>query len=252
MLRQVIAPLEKSATWFSRSIVNQLDRIRSIGRLETENDRLHQQVVELTNVLRSYESFAIENDELRRLLDIKEQLPIGSITARVIARNYNHWFDYVVIDRGSSDGVKPGLPVVDAHGAVGHIENVTANTAKVILLTDTKSAVGGVVHGRDIPVLVEGTGDPSGRVAALRSLVAGTEMRPGDLVITSGLSLIFPAGVPIGIVSVVEADATGLRQRASLSLLAKMQHIDWVTVLLDPLVDVSEEIFGINENKRGQ
>lgn len=242
-LREIIAPVQKAMATASAWAVQTVEGIKDFGALREEIIQLRQRVAELEATVRFLETYAEENERLREIAGVKERLPGRSVTARVIARGHHHWFDYVTIDRGSEDGVVAGMPVINAQGAVGHIENVTAHTARVLLLTDPSSAVGGLIKGRGTPVLVEGTGDPTGRQATVRSMIAGTTIEIGDEVITSDLSSIFPHGVPIGVVSAVQVDPTGLRQHGVIDFYADLQRLDWVIVLIEPTALLSSDVF---------
>src|SRR5690606_35790523 len=124
------------------------------------------------------------------------------IFAEVIARPLNNWWGVLTINKGRRHGVEPHMGVVAAHGAVGHIRSVSAFSSEVILLSDPRSAVGAIVQRTGEPVLVEGLGYPGTRLR-LRPLTAEADIVEGDVIVTSGMSSIFPKGVPVGVVEEV-------------------------------------------------
>ena len=233
LLREALAPLQVGFTAVARWVGNGVETVVSIRRLQEENRVLKQEIARLRSELGELEAYRTENQRLREIAGVRERLAREVVVAQVVGRSYNQWFASVTLNRGADDGLKAGLPVVNAQGVVGHIESVTANTARVLLLIDGKSAIGGMVKSSEVPVLVEGTGDPSGRQALVRTLVLGHELVPGDEVVTSGLSHIFPKGVPIGVIERVYDDAVGLRQQAVLRPYVDFNRLDWVTVILD-------------------
>lgn len=243
IVREVMAPLQTGMAAVSQWLAGAVETVGSIGRLQEDNRLLRQEVAALKAELQDLEELRRENERLREILGLRERLPHRVVVAQVAARPYNQWFSSITLNRGSKDGLRPGMPVVNAQGVVGHVESVTANTARVLLLTDPKSAVGGVTVDSEVPVLVEGTGDPAGRQAHVRPLVWGAELFPGDRVVTSGLSHIFPKGLAIGEIESVSQDALGLKQQAILRPYVDFNRLDWVAVILETVdVDIDLEI----------
>lgn len=231
-LREGVAPLQTGFSGAVRWASEAAAAVRSLPRLQEENRRLRQRVAALEAQLWAVESVRRENRWLRESLNLEQYLPAETVTARVIARPAEQWFSTVTLSRGARDGLAPGMPVVAAQGIVGHIESVTPNTARVILITDPRSAVGGVVLDRDDPVLVEGSGNPAREWALVRPLVHGAQLEVGDEVVTSGLSQLFPAGIPIGRIERVEEDETGLQRLGVLRPYVDLARITWVTVIV--------------------
>lgn len=238
MLREVLAPMQYGLTSVSRWSTETFDTVRSLPGLRAENRDLRRTVALLEAQLFATRELRGENERLREMLELKPYLPARSVVARVVARPAEHWFSHVTINRGRSDGLEAGLPVVDTTGIIGQVESVTANTARVILLVDPKSAVGGVVVGTGEPVLVEGTGAPTGSEALVQPLVRDSRLNVGDEVVTSGLSRIFPKGLPIGRIVLLDTSRDGLQAQAVLKPHVDFTRLDWVSVILDS----SEEI----------
>lgn len=234
VVRETLAPVQTAFSTVSHWAQETLRDVSSFGTLRSENRSLRQQVAVLQSEVRALQSLERENVRLRQLLDLQPRLAQQSIAAQVIARTPNQWFATVTINRGRIHGLEPGFAVVNAQGVVGHIESVTGRTAQVLLLVDPQSAVSGFVEGSDQPVLIEGSGDPAGNEAFVRPLVRGANLEPGDHIVTSGLSRIFPPGLPVGEIVEVWDDGYGLERRARLRPYVDFVHLDWVSVLLEP------------------
>ena len=234
VLREVVAPVQTVFATVSRWGRELFLTLDSFGELREENMRLRQEVAALQAQVREYEQLGRENERLREILGLRMRLPYTTVVAQVVARSAEHWFSTATINRGSDDGLRPGLAVINAQGVVGHVESVTPNTARVLLLTDPKSAIGGMIEGSEIPVLVEGTSDPSGRRAIVRPLVHGAPLKPGDTVVTSGLSQIFPRGLLIGTVESASEVGPELRVQGVLRPAVDFGWLDWVVVIVDP------------------
>ena len=149
VLREVVTPVQTGfATTARWSRARWRPRVPSVG-LQEDNRLLRQEVAALRAELQALEEHRRENQRLREIAGLREYLPRHIVVAQVVARPYNQWFSSITLNRGSKDGLRPGLPVVNAQGVVGHVESVTANTARVLLLTDPKSAVGGMTVDRE-------------------------------------------------------------------------------------------------------
>lgn len=169
------------------------------GALE-RSERLQEQVEQLLGERARWEDSLRENERLRRLLDLREAVGAGSIAARIAAIAPGGQ-GTLLLDRGSSDGVKTGDAVVTPSGVLGKVILVSGSMSKVLLLTDPSSGVA-VTHqeGRYQGVMV-GRGRQECELLYLPPMA---KVAPGDLLVTSGLDGIFPPGLPAGrIVSVL-------------------------------------------------
>jgi rod shape-determining protein MreC len=167
--------------------------------LERDNERLrHWQ-----SVARRLEA---ENAALRSLSDMVPDPRLRFITARVVGDQGGAFARSVLVNAGSRDGVAKGQVAVTAEGVAGRVAEVGLRSSRVLLLTDINSRVPVLVgSARDRAIMA---GDNTGRPRLLY-LAAGTEIRPGDRVVTSGHGGVFPPGLPVGIVT--QASETALR-----------------------------------------
>jgi len=167
--------------------------------LERDNERLrHWQ-----SVARRLEA---ENAALRSLSDMVPDPRLRFITARVVGDQGGAFARSVLVNAGTRDGVAKGQVAVTAEGVAGRVAEVGLRSSRVLLLTDINSRVPVLVgSARDRSVMAgDNTGQPR-----LLYLAAGTEIRPGDRVVTSGHGGVFPPGLSIGIVT--QASETALR-----------------------------------------
>jgi len=156
--------------------------------LKHETDVLKARLIGLEEVFR-------ENTRLEQLLEFKRRLIFSSITASVIGRNPSRWNASMIIDKGKGDGIEQGMPVVNALGVVGKIEEVGKDTSKVLLLTDPQFSVAGLIQRTGDSGLISGT---IKGLCRLRFMNPDTDIRVGDKVITSKLSTSFPESLLIG------------------------------------------------------
>jgi rod shape-determining protein MreC len=174
---------------------------RESRALRAENERLR---VEALGV----EETRHENRRLRRLLELREQLPIATVSGEVIAREGGGWVRALTVNRGRADGVAQLTPVIVPEGLVGRVIRVRPGASVVQLLNDPVSAVGALVQRTRTEGLVEG--DASGLVRLKFMARDGGGIGVGDLIVTSGAGEVFPRGLPIGRVRLVEDKGSAL------------------------------------------
>ncbi len=197
-----------------------------IGQLRSENARLRAEVERLRRQLTDLEEARTEVERLRRLLDLRSQLPQGAVAARVVVRDPGRWFSTVLVNRGARDGVRPLDAVVNSDGLVGRVLEVYPTAARVLLVSDPRSAVGVLVQRTRDAAIVEGQAGP---LLRLRYLSSRAAVRPGDVVVTSGLGGVFPRGVRVGTVrSLVRG---GLFLEGEVAPSADLNRIEEVLIL---------------------
>lgn len=174
--------------------------------LENEVSQLQTQVVQLQQQLR-------EAQLLYALLDFARARPENQyVAAAVVGRDPSPFLHYVIIDHGSDDGIRYGMPVVTDQGLVGRIDAVTAGAARVQLITDARAAVNVNLKNSQTDALLSGsiTGDLS-----LEMIPQDIVLQAGDLVLTSGLGANYPADIMVGQLTGVRKRETDLFQSAS-------------------------------------
>ena len=173
---------------------------REIAGLQEENTRLREK--------------AAASDRLRSLLELKEELPYTTMAARVIAHDPTNWYRSVVINKGHQEGVRLDMGVMTPSGAVGRVVKVQSHLAVVLQINDRNNAITGLVQRTRDEGIVEGT---EKGLAWIKYLPLLSNVKVGDVVVTSGLVGGFPQGVPIGRITRIE------RREGELFLSAEIQ-----------------------------
>lgn len=194
-----------------------------------EADGLRKEVADLRRELLAVEELALENRRLKTLLGFKETTDLPMLPARVVGRSASAWFRTATLDKGSEDGILVDSPVVTAEGVVGRVYQVGPSASRVLLLTDTSSALDALVQRSRSPVVVEGRLTDRCRILYLART---DDARPGDRVVTSGLGDVFPKGLLIGEISKVERARGGAFQVAELKPSTDFFHLEEVFVVL--------------------
>jgi len=232
-LRTVLSPVVTTsnavAGWFGRTS-GVLFRSRALSR---ENARLRRQVGLLTEEVQGLREAGIRAERLESALGFIRSGPSVKLPAQVIAVGPSQSFETLVIGRGTRDGVRRGSVVVAPAGLVGHVYDVTPTTATVMLASDPRGSVGAMVQRAESRVvgICRGLG---GRTLRLGYLHRESDVRVGDVLITSGLGGsggIFKKGLVIGnVTSVTEDPATSARS-AIARLAVEPDRLEEVAVL---------------------
>jgi rod shape-determining protein MreC len=194
--------------------------------------------------LQQVEHLAQENAQLRELLDLREQFAGPTKAVEVLYDTADPYTDRLVVDRGLVAGLVQGAAVIDVGGVVGQVTRVYPLVSEVTLLTD---------RGQSIPVLNARTGtrhvaigDPNtqGGALELKFVPSGTDIKSGDLLTTSGIDGVYPAGLHVGRVSYIDrrVDSSFARVLATPTAKPRGRHLlvlmpvkDWPEVPVAPV-----------------
>jgi rod shape-determining protein MreC len=207
ILGVVMDPFISAQRWLSERFLglydfftlprNVTDLIQKNTALEDEVSSLQSQVIQMQEQLR-------EADVLYSLLDFARSRPQDKyIASAVIGRDPSPFLHYIIIDQGSDDGIRHGMPVVTQQGLVGRIDAVTASASRVQLITDTGCIVNVRLQNQTANAQI--TGSVTGEVT-LEMLTQNINLSPGEILLTSGLGGNFPGDVIVG--QVVEINKT--------------------------------------------
>ena len=163
--------------------------------LNRRNAQLQAEIVRLTETIEDLQE-AGYTDTLQTDADVRH---FDFIVAHVINNSIAHPYNYLTLNKGSLDGVKPELGVIDRNGVVGIVSNTGPHSARVISLLNPHFRLSCKIKRSDyFGSLVWTGGDPT--EAALEELPRHTVFKVGDTIVTSGYSAVFPAGLPVGVV----------------------------------------------------
>jgi rod shape-determining protein MreC len=172
--------------------------------LREANSRLRSANEELNAKLQQFEALEQENNRLRDMLGSAQRVADQVISAEVLETSPEPFSRHILLARGERDGVRPGQPVIDAHGIMGQITHVGPYTSRATLITDAGHAIPVLVNRSGLRALVFGTGDAD--TLKVPYLTADADIREGDLLVTSGLGGSFPADYPVARVAKIVND----------------------------------------------
>ncbi|MCS0596454.1 rod shape-determining protein MreC [Massilia agri] len=203
----VLYPLQMAALLPREALGNMAGYFSSISSLQKEVRELKTQQLAQARVLQQAQYQMAENAQLRRLMDARQHLPLRAQLTEILYDARDPSTRRIVIDRGSRDKVVPGLPVIDHAGVVGQITRVFPFTSEVTLLTDRDQAIPVQVLRSGLRSIAYGRGQSG--LLDLRFVVANADIQVGDVLVTSGLDGMYPAGLAVAKVVQVENVAAG-------------------------------------------
>lgn len=234
-LRTVLATVLYPVQWL---VMQPVQGVRHAGgyltslhtALQTEADarlRLAEQAQRTLQV----EQLTLENQRLRELLGMRERADTAAQGAQVLYDAADPYARKVVIDRGQAQGVVLGSPVVDERGVLGQVTRVYPMVSEVSLLVDPDQVMPVLNTRTGARYVAYGQPGPQGDGLELRYTLANADIREGDLLTTSGVDGVYPAGLPVARVTSVEHRADQTFARILCEPLARTDGVLHVLVL---------------------
>ncbi|MBU6229804.1 MAG: rod shape-determining protein MreC [Cyanobacteria bacterium REEB459] len=180
-------------------------------------------ILELQQRLVELES---QNRALQASAGYQPILPSKSLRATVIGRAADHWWQHIILNRGSQDGVKPGYVVTGLGGLVGRVVEVSPQTSRVLLVSDLTSRIGARISRSRVMGVVRGQ---SNHQLVMEFFDKLPDVKPGDVVTTSAYSRLFPENIPLGRVESMTSNQ-GTAPEATIQLSAPLPILEWVII----------------------
>ena len=193
-----------------------------------ENVELRERLSTSIELQNRYEELERENRRLRKFVDFTASVPAHYVAARIIARDPSPWFKTIMIDKGTSEGLSKGNPVLVSEGIVGQVISVSKNASRILLITDRNSAVDALIQNSRVRGIVKGDNENNCLfVYALRK----DEVKQGEMIVSSGLDQVFPKGLKIGKILNVTKVHSQLFQDITIETSVDFDKIEEVLVL---------------------
>ncbi len=203
----VLYPLQMAALAPRDALAGMGDYFSSISALQKEVHELKSQQVAQAQAMQQAQLQMAENAQLRKLMDARAHLPVHSMMSEILYDARDPSTRRVVLDRGARNGVQLGLPVIDNAGVVGQVTRVFPFTSEVTLLTDKEQAIPVQVLRSGLRSVAYGRGHSG--LLDLRFVAPNADIQVGDVLVTSGLDGLYPAGLAVAKVVQVENVAQG-------------------------------------------
>ena len=226
-----ITPLEATLAKIQRSALGVWTAYRDWKNVRRENQTLRAEVERLRIQSLQVEETHRENFRLRRLLALRDRLPLSALAGEVIAKEWGGWVRSVTVNLGRNDGIARLTPAIVPEGLLGRVVKVRARAAVIQLLNDPASAVAVMVQRTRTAGVAEG--EPGGAVRLKFMARDGGGVQVGDLIVTSGLGGVFPKGLPVGRVTAVEDKGSALFHYALLAPVTDFARVEEVLLLTE-------------------
>lgn len=237
---QLFAPIQGGITDLAGQVQTFTQNLHRVAEIADQNEAYRQEIDRLQSELVRLRELELENEVLRRLLGLKYQARQGELLpVRVIASDISPLVQGITVDRGANDGVRTDMAVVTWKGLVGRVVRVNPTTSKVLLLTDVNNSVSVRVQDPDS----RATGVVRGRADGtllLEYVPQQERLAEGQLVITSGLGGIYPAGLQVGRIAQVMQNDYDVFQRATVVPAAEMHKLEHLYILLGSAAEQRE------------
>ena len=227
------APIQYGTTQLAQGISSVLQEYVYLVEVKRDNDRLRAENARLREDNFRLSNAATENRRLRRLLQLRDELRGNLLSAQVIGKEVSPFFRVmrVRLDRGERAHVRAGMPVLTADGLVGQIRRVFSQYADVLLTADKDSAIDVIVQRNGARGMLKGTGAEDSYECTLEQLSRDDDVKPGDVIVTSGLGQRFPASILVGHIKAVVKREYGMYQEATVTPAVNFSRLEEVLVL---------------------
>ncbi len=198
--------------------------LQHLNDLEREN-------VELKVQNQRIQSLEQKNSELRSLLEIySSDDRFDFIVAELRSKIQTHSRDEVYLNQGSTDGVEPGRAVIDVSGIYGQVVEVQPFLSRIVRITDQRIAIPARVQRSGLNVVLSGVGD--GRHLAMEYATVTWDVKEDDVIVASGLGGVYPADYPIGVVTSIRHEETGVEATVIVEPSAQIDRRRWLLILM--------------------
>jgi rod shape-determining protein MreC len=226
----VLYPFQMAALVPRDALANMGSYFSTLSMLQKEVRDLKSQQVATAQQMQQAQLQMAENAQLRKLMGAREHLPVKSMMSEILYDARDPSTRKVVLDRGIRQGVQLGLPVIDNAGVVGQVTRVFPFTSEVTLLTDKEQAIPVQVLRNGLRSVAYGRGQSG--LLDLRFMAPNADIQVGDVLITSGMDGVYPAGLAVAKVVQVESSAAGAFGRVVCQPLAGIDRNRQLLILM--------------------
>ena len=230
----VLKPFQSAFSWTTNYVSDYLANFKLRKTIEIEYNKLRAENDELTYKSLLNDELEEENQRLRNMLNVfDEKKSMNPIMAQVTGKETSSWFQMFTIDKGSKQGIKENMAVINADGLIGYIYKVYDTSSEVISIVDSRASVAALIESSRDQGIVKGTlGIEEDAACRMYYLPVDLVPRPGDTVVTSGVGLSFPKGLKIGVIRESTRYMDENKHYVVIEPYVDFMHIEEVVVLI--------------------
>lgn len=235
-VEEIVAPITKILVLPATTVLDIYDYLRSLQKIDKENQELREENRRLIIANSKNKALTTENKMLAAMLHYVVPPEADFVTVKVVAQEGNPFAHSLTVYLGDGAKVKKGQIALSDKGVIGRVEAVGRRYAKIALLNNINSRISVVIEGSRVRGMLVGQNDV---LPELRFLPLGVDVKVGDVVVTSGIGGVFPVGLPVGKVAVVNNRGIKVKPEHDLSRLEYVMIVDYK--LPDPVDDIYGE-----------
>jgi rod shape-determining protein MreC len=228
IILELSAPVQWLITSSARGIQSVWENYINLVDLKRENFLLRERIRELQAINTKYLELSIANERLRQMMKFKEEHPFQMVAAEVIGEDVSWSSKTIIINKGSDDGIEKRMAVLTHEGVVGQVIQTSKRVSKVLLIIDRNSSIDVMVQRTRSRGILEGRRLDT---CELKYISRNEDVREGDRIISSGIGGVYPKGVMVGFVKMVEKGKYGIFQRVIVSPSVDFSRIEEVFVV---------------------
>ena len=231
----VVSPLQKIVYNINSRVKETVDFFLNFSEVKLENEQLKQKNTELENELIEYESLKDEVERLREALNFTESRSnYNYVGVNIIGYSGSSLSDGYIIDKGSNDGIAKNMVVVSSKGLVGKVTKVSSNFAIVQSILNENIAVAVMdQQTRDASGVLQGLSDKKdNNMTVVYNLPIDSDVKEGDIIVTSGLGKIYPKEIPVGTVVSVQEDNVKVMKSAVVEPFVNFSKLEELFVVI--------------------
>ena len=231
----VVSPLQKIVYNINSRVKETVDFFLNFSEVKLENEELKKKNTKLANELIEYESLKDEVERLREALNFTESKNnYKYVGVNIIGYSGNSLSDGYIIDKGSNDGIDKNMVVVSSNGLVGKVTKVASNFAIVQSILNENIAVAVMdQQTREATGVLQGLSDKKdNNMTVVYNLPISSDVKEGDIIITSGLGKIYPKEIPVGTVVSVEEDNVRVMKSAVVEPFVNFNEVEELFVVI--------------------
>lgn len=222
VLAVLLYPVQVAVDFPGVAIRATAEKLASRRELRAANERLVADNLDLRFRMQRYQTLERENERLRALLDTSVMVGQKVLAGELLAVETTPSAHEIIVNQGTRSGVFRGQPILDAEGIMGQIIHVNPFSSTAMLITDARHAISVAVNRSGVRAIAVGTGSPS--QLDLNFVPNNADVAEGDLVVSSGMDGVFPAGYPVGEIAAIEFEPTAPFARIRLRPQADLAH----------------------------
>jgi len=230
----VLLPFNEAVRHVSDAVVAFRDSRRLNATLQEENSRLKKELDSLRSAEYRLSLLETENKELLSMVGYKQQKEeLTLLPARVIGISLGDLHEFFFLDKGEADGLRPDMVVTTSEGVAGVVDQVYRHYSRFMLISANRSRMGVKVLRRESGAAGVLTGQgPNHSLLQAEYFGRDDDVKPDDMLVTSGIGGKYPSGLFVGTVNSVETDITGLQKLVRVEPAANLSGLDRVFIVL--------------------